>query len=473
MANNLEPKNSTVMPSSEAGTSIPSLGNVSTALPSSEAGTSIPSLGNVSTALPSSAGNTTFICSPINSSIPLAVAFSGDASLPSAPAQKANKLSTPAKTSSAMWQEKIDNFFCHTDTAAHTKALIDFMRQIHLGQYTLELIEQGYDDLNFMSTLSREDLQGVATLVNMRPGHAAKFVVSMTRAVNAKSSTSPTVTEEVTQEVTQKPASAASASSSSDSAYVVCIVDRSGSMRSMGQAVKTGFNTFIQEQKAVPGECLATVVRFDSEVEIIHHGVDLSDVTPATADTFRPRGRTALYDGIGETIAMVQRKISNMPSKPEKVMVMVLTDGEENGSCKYSHAEIMKTIVYCEKKLKWTFVFIGANQDAIATGTRIGFSANNCMSYSSNPTYQHAAWSNVSANMCRQRAGGSANWTDLERSSSVSAEQSEQLLWGLEQMKKQKQMESKRKKHQKPAANARHARFRCAPHDPLDPTTKR
>merc|ERR1719181_1270151 len=44
---------------------------------------------------------------------------------------------------------------------AHTRALIDFMRQLHLEQYTHNMIKQGYDDLDFMSSLSKKELQEV------------------------------------------------------------------------------------------------------------------------------------------------------------------------------------------------------------------------------------------------------------------------------------------------------------------------
>merc|ERR1712025_1484509 len=105
------------------------------------------------------------------------------------------------------------------------------------------------------------------------------------------------------------------------------IVDRSGSMSSMGTAVKTGFNEFIQEQRAIPGDCMATVVRFDGEVEVVHHGVNLTDTPDATDATFEPRGQTALYDGIGDTITLVLNKIASLATKPKRVMVLVLTDG--------------------------------------------------------------------------------------------------------------------------------------------------
>ena len=339
--------------------------------------------------------------------LPFAVAF--DNIMP------AQISSVDTKTNESSLQNKTTHKIATSiNISPHTKALVDFMRQVHLQQYTDDLIKQGYDDLNFLSSRSKRQLHAVASLVSMLPGHAAKFVALLTKKVCDVSSVSPRLgLSEEAQKMTD------AASSGSNTSYVVCIVDRSGSMRSMGNAVKTGFNEFLHEQKAFPGDCMATVVRFDHEVEVVHHGVNLSDIKDATEATFQPRGRTALHDAIGETISMVQSKLSTMASKPSRVMVLVLTDGEENASSKHSSAEIMKAIGHCEKKLNWTFVFVGANQDAIATGTKIGFSAQSCLSYTSDITHQRRTWSNISSNISRQRSGGSALWSPVERRSSM------------------------------------------------------
>jgi len=361
--------------------------------------------------------------------IPFALAFDGNGNT-STCIPSPNNLSMPAKRSAT--QVSADALNLQSDTPAHTKALVDIMRQLHLEQYTTELINQGYDDLKFMSTQSEKQLQDIAALVNMLPGHAAKFVASMAKGSNASASAVPPPKVPKAAVASMAKGSNASASAApppkvpkaavaeSDSSYVVCIVDRSGSMRSMGMAVKNGFNEFLQEQKAFPGDCVATVVRFDDQVEVVHHGVNLSDIPAATDRTFEPRNMTALYDAIGDTIAMVQEKISTLTSKPARVMVLVLTDGQENGSRRHSHSAVMETIAHCQDKLNWTFVFVGANQDAIATGTKLGFSRDSCLSYTADATFQRRTWSSINSNFLRQRSGGDASWTAMERSSSVS-----------------------------------------------------
>lgn len=322
-----------------------------------------------------------------------------------APSTPASTAPPPKKDHSTPKKRSISELLdARSEMPAHTRALINFMRELHLEQYTPKMIMEGYDDLDFLSGQKKIDLQGVAFLVRMLPGHAAKFVESITRRIKISASA--------------RPPKVPKADSDGDSSYVVCIVDRSGSMADMGSAVKNGFNEFLEEQKAFAGECSATVVRFDNTVEVVHHGVDLKDIPAATDTTFTPRGMTALYDAIGDTLKMVAQKISTLASKPKKVMVLVLTDGAENASSRHTNKAIVKAISHCEKKLGWTFVFVGANQDAIATGTQMGFSAQSCLTYTANAEFQRKTWSSINSNFLRQRSGGDSSWTPVERRSS-------------------------------------------------------
>lgn len=306
-----------------------------------------------------------------------------------------------------------------TEMPPQKKAVCDFMRQIRLEQYTDALLKKGYDDLDFMSGLAKEDLLSVGALADMLPGHVAKFVAAMTTKVNTGTFIGPLPTK-----VKIAPAAASAATPPKDQtagledSYTVCVVDCSGSMQSMGHAVKDGFNEFIQEQKALPGKCMATVVRFAATVDTVHHGVDIADIPPATDATFAPQGRTALYDGIGIAIALVKNKILTLSSKPTRVMVMILTDGQENASRQFRPESVRETIKKCEKELNWEFVFIGANQNAIVTGKQMGFNAVQCLSYDPAPDMQRAAWTNISANMTRYRCGRASGWTKRERTTS-------------------------------------------------------
>ena len=56
---------------------------------------------------------------------------------------------------------------------------------------------------------------------------------------------------------------------------IVVILDRSGSMASVREAMQEGFNGFIAAQQRVPGRCAVTLVQFDSQAtETIYQAFD-------------------------------------------------------------------------------------------------------------------------------------------------------------------------------------------------------
>ncbi|MFW9872522.1 MAG: hypothetical protein ACFFG0_05415, partial [Candidatus Thorarchaeota archaeon] len=144
---------------------------------------------------------------------------------------------------------------------------------------------------------------------------------------------------------------------------IVCIIDRSGSMASIAKDAIGGFNTFLEEQKKVKGEATLTFIQFDTDYEIIHENKPLFDVPKLNESTFQPRGATALLDAVGKTIDSVGKRLSNMQenNRPEKVIVAILTDGEENSSKEYTLSKVREMITHQRDKYQWEFIFLAAN----------------------------------------------------------------------------------------------------------------
>jgi uncharacterized protein YegL len=159
-------------------------------------------------------------------------------------------------------------------------------------------------------------------------------------------------------------------------AEIICILDRSGSMQSIASDAIGGFNTFIEEQKKVPGTASVSLVLFDNEYLKIYENKNLNEVETLTAETFIPRGMTALLDAVGRTINTVGERLSQTPEedRPEKVMVCILTDGLENASTEFTKNKIKEMITHQREKYSWEFAFLGANQDAFAEAGAIGIS---------------------------------------------------------------------------------------------------
>ena len=136
-----------------------------------------------------------------------------------------------------------------------------------------------------------------------------------------------------------------------------------------------GFNAFLNDQKATGGTM--TLIQFDHEYLESYKRKAIEDVEPLTAETFQPRGSTALLDAIGRTI-----KEWKGPSNPS---VVILTDGQENSSHKYTKAHI-KDLIEQKTKDGWTFAYLGANQDAFAEAGSMGIAPGCTMNYDTNRT---------------------------------------------------------------------------------------
>ena len=177
------------------------------------------------------------------------------------------------------------------------------------------------------------------------------------------------------------------------------VLDRSGSMASIKDDTNGGFNTFISEQQKVDGRGTLTMVQFDNEYEIVHKALQLQKVPVLDDTTFVPRGTTALLDAIGRTLEYTGARLGKMKKaeRPDQVLFVIITDGEENASKEFSLKQIHHMIGERKEKDLWQFVFIGANQDAIESGAELGIDAGN--------TYAFDADSEGTQEMFQQMAG--------------------------------------------------------------------
>ena len=168
-----------------------------------------------------------------------------------------------------------------------------------------------------------------------------------------------------------------------DYADLTVVLDRSGSMHACRQGTIDGFNKFLADQKAVPGEGCWTLVQFDDQYQIDYAQVDQRDVSPLSVESYGPRGGTALYDAICRTIDDTGRRLAALPEylRPNKVMVVIITDGYENTSRTFNKHHVNERIAHQRDKYGWQFLFLGANQDAIATATSLGMARSSALSW--------------------------------------------------------------------------------------------
>jgi len=171
--------------------------------------------------------------------------------------------------------------------------------------------------------------------------------------------------------------------------YLVFVVDRSGSMGIIAKDMIGGYNNFIKSQRdAKIGECKVFFYQFDTAYDAVYENVDLDNVAELTDKTYVPRGGTALYCSLGKTITELGIRLSNLPEdqRPEKVLVVTITDGEDNSiiiSAEdfYTLDKVKEMIKHQTEVYNWDFTYIGANQDAWQVGSGMGLAGNTTLDY--------------------------------------------------------------------------------------------
>ena len=164
---------------------------------------------------------------------------------------------------------------------------------------------------------------------------------------------------------------------------LVFILDKSGSMGGLETDTIGGYNSMLAKQQEVEGECHITTVLFDNNYELLHDRIDIKAVSPISEKEYQVGGSTALLDAIGRTIHKIgnAQKHTADDYRAEKVMFVIITDGEENSSREYSAEKIKAQIERQKEKYGWEFIFLGANIDAIETAGRFGISADRAQNY--------------------------------------------------------------------------------------------
>lgn len=186
---------------------------------------------------------------------------------------------------------------------------------------------------------------------------------------------------------------------------IIFVIDRSGSMSNLVNDTIGGFNGFLASQKAIEGKATLTTALFSTSWKFLHDGVDIQEVQPMTTKDYQVGGGTAMLDAIGEIINRVQDRHDEMGvEKPDKVLFVITTDGEENSSRKYTKAQIEKMIKHQTNGHGWEFLFLGANMDAVKEAQSIGIKADRSVSYDYSSIGTDALYGTVSKAACAVRA---------------------------------------------------------------------
>lgn len=188
---------------------------------------------------------------------------------------------------------------------------------------------------------------------------------------------------------------------------VIFIIDNSGSMSGLEKDTLGGFNSVLQQQKQLDAndQVFITTVLFNSQYHYLHQRKPLNEVFPLTEKEYQVGGMTALLDAMGDSLSKIKHQIdlAEQSKGEHKVLCVVITDGEENASREYSHAQIKNLVEKRQNKDQWEFLFLGANIDAFSVSAGLGVSAQATGQYQANAKGLKEAWDRIGATFAHTR----------------------------------------------------------------------
>eukprot|EP00386_Alphamonas_edax_P004282 GDKI01013527.1.p1 GENE.GDKI01013527.1~~GDKI01013527.1.p1 ORF type:complete len:316 (-),score=89.70 GDKI01013527.1:120-1067(-) len=167
------------------------------------------------------------------------------------------------------------------------------------------------------------------------------------------------------------------------------ILDESGSMSSVRDSTIKAFNDYLSGQKTDKADkCIVSLTKFDAPRIIDVYTYKVIEEAPLlNHETYNPNGGTNLLDAIGATIQRTDNYLRSLGSEEEAaakrpaVLVVVLTDGQENQSRAFSRNDV-KRMIEARQAVGWTFVFLGANIDAWGEAESMGINQKNAYNFS-------------------------------------------------------------------------------------------
>ncbi len=158
------------------------------------------------------------------------------------------------------------------------------------------------------------------------------------------------------------------------------LLDRTGSMSNIWEEALTSVNAYAAsvgeaDEGEIDGEDIETDVTlaiFDyqdgMQFDVLRKNVKAEDWSNVTNDEASPRGMTPLFDAIGRMVSLAEA------DKPEKAVIVIMTDGLENSSRELTKDGAKAALERAESK-GWEVVFLGAEFARFDDAEAVGVSA--------------------------------------------------------------------------------------------------
>ena len=174
------------------------------------------------------------------------------------------------------------------------------------------------------------------------------------------------------------------------------ILDESGSMSDCYTATMQGLleqkNKISELSIKYPDqEIRVSLTNFNDSINPVFQHMNARDLHQLERISYHPSGSTALFDAIGTCIHTLQSQKFDVENS---FVVIIITDGHENASCQFSHAQIKTMIEDLEKTGKWTFTYLGATLDSVDIDTDLNIKQQNSMKFSKE-NMKEQIWDNL------------------------------------------------------------------------------
>ncbi len=164
--------------------------------------------------------------------------------------------------------------------------------------------------------------------------------------------------------------------------YYNLILDQSGSMSSSRLETLNAVNAQIESCRQIASshenqELILSLTLFNDNAHSLFSKKSPNQVPLLTQNQYLPDGSTALLDAIGMQIILMEEVIQ----PGDDVVMVILTDGQENASQYYNFKQISDRISQLKATERWTFSFMGADIDAWDIASRLQIDRNEVVSF--------------------------------------------------------------------------------------------
>ena len=99
----------------------------------------------------------------------------------------------------------------------------------------------------------------------------------------------------------------------------------------------------IEKEKKLGIDVRVTTVLFNDKMDRLYEHREIRSVRPLTERTYETGGTTALLDAVGDTILHMEQS-GAADRQGTKVIVVIITDGMENASRRYTYEKVKQMV---------------------------------------------------------------------------------------------------------------------------------